>query len=148
MGSCLLGFQLGSASHNPHPTRGLRIHQRELARLVGVSAAHVVYLESGKRLPSLSLLFRLAKELNVRPSKLARRAFTNLAELLAPAPRGTVQIDAGQQLDRGVETTGWRCSSAESGHESRDLLKVSRISSANAKTGEIPDGAIGTPLLA
>lgn len=54
--------------------------QRELARLVGVNATHIAYLESGRRLPSLGLLLRLAKELNVRPGKLAVRAFPILAE--------------------------------------------------------------------
>jgi transcriptional regulator with XRE-family HTH domain len=54
--------------------------QRELARLVGVNATHIAYLESGRRLPSLGLLLRLATELNVRPGKLAVRAFPILAE--------------------------------------------------------------------
>ncbi len=54
--------------------------QRELAALVGVKASHIAYLENGKRLPSLGLLFRLAKELNVRPAKLALQAFPILAE--------------------------------------------------------------------
>ena len=45
--------------------------QRELARLVGIKASHIAYLENGRRLPSLRLLVRLAKELNVRPGKLA-----------------------------------------------------------------------------
>ncbi len=54
--------------------------QRELAALVGVKASHIAYLENGKRLPSLGLLFRLAKELNVRPAKLALQAFPSLAE--------------------------------------------------------------------
>ncbi len=41
---------------------------------------------------------------------------------------------------RGAPRAGWRCSSAESGHESRAPLTVARISSANAKTRGIPDG--------
>ena len=45
--------------------------QRDLARLVGVQASHIAYLETGRRLPSLGLLVRLAKELNVRPGRLA-----------------------------------------------------------------------------
>ena len=55
--------------------------QRELARLVGVKASHIAYLENGQRRPSLGLLVRLAKELKVRPSKLALQAFPILAEL-------------------------------------------------------------------
>ena len=54
--------------------------QRDLARLVGVNASHIAYLETGRRLPSLGLLVRLAKELNVRPGKLALQAFPILAD--------------------------------------------------------------------
>jgi transcriptional regulator with XRE-family HTH domain len=55
--------------------------QRDLARLVGVQPSHIAYLENGRRLPSLGLLVRLAKELKVRPSKLALQAFPILAKL-------------------------------------------------------------------
>ena len=54
--------------------------QRELARLVGIQASHIAYLENGHRLPSLGLLVRLAKELNVRPGRLALQAFPILAD--------------------------------------------------------------------
>ena len=54
--------------------------QRELARLVGIQASHIAYLENGHRLPSLGLLVRLAKELNVRPGKLALQAFPILSD--------------------------------------------------------------------
>ncbi len=54
--------------------------QRELARVVGVKASHIAYLENGRRLPSLGLLVRLAKELNVRPGKLALQAFPILSD--------------------------------------------------------------------
>ena len=54
--------------------------QRELARLVAVKASHIAYLEKGRRLPSLGLLMRLAKELNVRPGKLALQAFPILGD--------------------------------------------------------------------
>ena len=54
--------------------------QRELAKLVGVKAAHIAYLENGHRLPSFTLLIRLADELHVRPGKLALQAFPILAE--------------------------------------------------------------------
>jgi helix-turn-helix protein len=42
-----------------------------LLLLVGVQASHIAYLETGRRLPSLGLLIQLAKELNVRPGRLA-----------------------------------------------------------------------------
>ena len=54
--------------------------QRDLARLVGVQASHIAYLETGRRLPSLGLLVRLAKELNVRPGRLALQAFPILTD--------------------------------------------------------------------
>jgi transcriptional regulator with XRE-family HTH domain len=54
--------------------------QRDLARLVGVQASHIAYLENGRRLPSLGLLLRLAKELNVRPGRLALQAFPILTD--------------------------------------------------------------------
>jgi transcriptional regulator with XRE-family HTH domain len=54
--------------------------QRDLARLVGVQASHIAYLENGHRLPSLGLLVRLAKELNVRPGRLALQAFPILTD--------------------------------------------------------------------
>jgi transcriptional regulator with XRE-family HTH domain len=73
---------------NPEFRKTIRIRrqafgytQRKLARLVGVKAAHIAYLENGRRLPSLGLLVRLAKELKVRPSKLALQAFPILAKL-------------------------------------------------------------------
>jgi len=72
-----------------NPEFGITIHirreafgytQRELARLVGVKASHIAYLENGSRLPSLRLLVRLARELNVRPGKLALQAFPILTD--------------------------------------------------------------------
>jgi len=48
--------------------------------VVGVKASHIAYLENGHRLPSLGLLVRLAKELNVRPGRLALQAFPILSE--------------------------------------------------------------------
>jgi transcriptional regulator with XRE-family HTH domain len=60
--------------------RAFGYSQRELARLVGVKASHIAYLENGRRLPSLGLLVRLAKELNVRPGKLALQAFPILSD--------------------------------------------------------------------
>lgn len=54
--------------------------QHELARLIGVSGAHIAYMESGKRLPSLDVVFHLAEVLNLRPAKLALKAFPILAE--------------------------------------------------------------------
>ena len=54
--------------------------ERELARLVGVKAPHIAYLENGRRLASLGLLLRLANELNMRPGKLAHLALPILAD--------------------------------------------------------------------
>lgn len=54
--------------------------QRDLAAKLGIKASHVAYLENGRRRPSLALLVRLAKTLNVRPGKLALQAIPELAE--------------------------------------------------------------------
>jgi transcriptional regulator with XRE-family HTH domain len=44
--------------------------QRELARKLGVKASHVAYLENGRRLPSLSLLSRIADTLELDKRRL------------------------------------------------------------------------------
>ena len=44
--------------------------QRELARKLGVKASHVAYLENGRRLPSLSLLSRIADTLELDKKRL------------------------------------------------------------------------------
>ena len=44
--------------------------QRELARKLGVKSSHVAYLENGRRLPSLSLLSRIADTLELDKKRL------------------------------------------------------------------------------
>ncbi|MGO9453595.1 MAG: helix-turn-helix transcriptional regulator [Candidatus Binataceae bacterium] len=44
--------------------------QRELARKIGVKASHVAYLENGRRLPSLSLVARIADTLGLDKQRL------------------------------------------------------------------------------
>jgi len=46
------------------------ITQGELAKLVGVSGSYIGYLERGKKNPSLDLLVKIAKSLNISPDML------------------------------------------------------------------------------
>lgn len=41
------------------------LSQEQLSRLSGVSASHIGYIENGEREPTISVLCRLAKALNV-----------------------------------------------------------------------------------
>ena len=41
------------------------LSQEQLSRLSGVSASHIGYIENGEREPTVSVLCRLAKALNV-----------------------------------------------------------------------------------
>ncbi len=63
--------------------------QRELAHKLGVKASHIAYLENGRRLPSLSLLARIADTLGLDKQRLfllahpeARALVTNRGEAL------------------------------------------------------------------
>ena len=48
----------------------LDLTQRDLADLLGVKAAHVAFLESGRRKPSLTLLRRISEICRIDPQKL------------------------------------------------------------------------------
>lgn len=65
--------------------RGLS--QRGLGRRVGVSASHVAFIESGRRRPSYSLLFVLARSLQLEQQELFLTAYPELAPLTLPRPR-------------------------------------------------------------
>lgn len=41
------------------------LSQEQLARISGVSASHIGYIENGEREPTISILCKLAKALNV-----------------------------------------------------------------------------------
>lgn len=43
----------------------LKLHQQGLAERIGMSKAYLSQIEMGKRLPSLSILVRIAEALNV-----------------------------------------------------------------------------------
>jgi transcriptional regulator with XRE-family HTH domain len=46
-----------------------KLSQRKLARLVGISSSAVCRLESGCRIPSLKLLFKLAEHTGTQPAR-------------------------------------------------------------------------------
>jgi transcriptional regulator with XRE-family HTH domain len=50
--------------------QSLDLTQRDLADLLGVKAAHVAFLESGRRKPSLTLLRRISEICRIDPQKL------------------------------------------------------------------------------
>ena len=63
------------------------LSQRELARQVGCSGPHISDIENGKVLPSLRLLYRLARTLNIPESELLLDSITDLntsRDLLQP----------------------------------------------------------------
>lgn len=47
-----------------------RLTQEELAEEVKVTPKYIQYLESAKRIPSLKLLYRIAKALNIKTKEL------------------------------------------------------------------------------
>jgi len=63
------------------------LSQRELGRSVGVTASHVAFIESGRRRPSHSLLFRLARSLQLNQQELFLTAYPELAALTLSHPR-------------------------------------------------------------
>jgi len=63
------------------------LSQRELGRSVGVTASHLAFIESGRRRPSYSLLFRLARSLQLNQQELLLTAYPELAPLIYPRPR-------------------------------------------------------------
>ena len=69
------------------------LSQRELAKILGVQASHVSYIEQNRRTPSLSLLLRAASTIGID----AREAFLLVhpeCESFVGPPRKTVQEDA------------------------------------------------------
>ena len=60
------------------------LSQRELGRRAGVTASHIAYIESGRRRPSYTLLFRLGQGLNLGRQDLFLLAYPEAAPLLLP----------------------------------------------------------------
>ena len=96
--------------------------QRELARSVRATASHIAFIESGRRRPSHSLLFRLSRSLQDNQQELFLVAYPELGPLTLPHPR----------TDRREST--WRrfvaCASRYSvtPEEMAVLRKISRLS--------------------
>jgi transcriptional regulator with XRE-family HTH domain len=64
----------------------IALSQRELGHGIGVTASHIAYIESGARRPSHTLLFRLARRLDMDRQELLMAAYPELAPLLSPLP--------------------------------------------------------------
>lgn len=61
--------------------------QRELGLRVGVKGSHIAYIEAGRRRPSLALLFRLAKNLDLNRQELFMLAHPDAASFVTPPPK-------------------------------------------------------------
>jgi len=85
----------------------------------------------------------IAQECFPTPGRVAPGAWSGTSPRLIRRPRS--RASAARHVSAALPRAGYRYSSVESGHESRDLLTASRISTANAKTSESPDDAIGRP---
>ena|SRR5271167_108631 len=70
------------------------LSQRELARSVGVTASHIAYIESGRRRPSHTLLFQLARSLGLDQQELFSAAYPELKSLMTAAPPAGKREDA------------------------------------------------------
>jgi transcriptional regulator with XRE-family HTH domain len=70
------------------------LSQRELARSLGVTASHIAYIESGRRRPSHSLLFQLARCLRMTQQELFCAAYPELESLISGAPPTANREDA------------------------------------------------------
>lgn len=64
------------------------LSQRDLARRVGCSGAHISDVENGREMPSLRLLSRIAHELNVPDTALLADISEYRNSLAQNAPRG------------------------------------------------------------
>jgi transcriptional regulator with XRE-family HTH domain len=62
----------------------LGLSQRQLGRRAGVTASHIAYIESGRRRPSYSLLFRIGQGMNLGYKDLFLLAYPEAAMLFSP----------------------------------------------------------------
>ena len=66
------------------------LSQRDLARRVGCSGAHISDVENGREMPSLRLLHRIAQELNVPDTALLADISEHKDSLAQNAPHGVL----------------------------------------------------------
>lgn len=66
------------------------LSQRDLARRVGCSGAHISDIENGREMPSLRLLHQIANELNVPDADLLIDITEHTDRLTQNAPRGAI----------------------------------------------------------
>jgi transcriptional regulator with XRE-family HTH domain len=76
-------LRLGEVIKVRRETIGLS--QRKLARLVGVEGSHIAFIEAGRRRPSLPVLFRLSRNLNLNLQELFLLLHPDAASLLPSA---------------------------------------------------------------
>jgi transcriptional regulator with XRE-family HTH domain len=64
----------------------LGLSQRRLARLTGVEGSHIAFIEAGRRRPSMSVLFRLSRNLNLNVQQLFLLLHPDAAALMPDSP--------------------------------------------------------------
>jgi transcriptional regulator with XRE-family HTH domain len=64
----------------------LGFSQRKLARLAGVEGSHIAFIEAGRRRPSLSVLFRLSRILDLNVQELFLLLHPDAATLMPAGP--------------------------------------------------------------
>ena len=104
--------------------QALALSQRALAVRVRASAAHIAYIENGRRHPSSRMLARLATALNLDKQLLASIAYPEFRELFGGGNRDkpTPKLQAWREFMNGYQTRH-----NVSGAEQRVLYEVNKL---------------------
>ena len=105
------------------------LSQRDLARSLGVTASHVAFLESGRRRPSHSVLFRLARSLQFNQQELFLNAYPELAPLALLRPRTESREATWRQFVAGAGRYSVRPREMA---VLREISRLGKISSPNS----------------
>src|SRR5438105_9735618 len=87
---------LGEALYDARTS--LHMSQRDLAKLVGVKASHIGYIEHAQRKPSLALLRRLANVLGLETRELFFLCFPEAKQFLGTSESPSAKNDAWQRF--------------------------------------------------
>jgi transcriptional regulator with XRE-family HTH domain len=85
-----------------HRRQTLNLTQRQLAEMLGVKGSHIAYLENGRRKPSLALLKRLAKVLELNRWQLFLLAHPEAKSLLSSSAAPARPEDPAKAWQRFV----------------------------------------------
>jgi transcriptional regulator with XRE-family HTH domain len=118
---------LGEIIRTRRETIGLS--QRELGRRAGVTASHIAYIESGRRRPSYTLLFRLGQGLNLGQQELFLLAYPEAVPLLLSLPEDHNRRSAWRRF---VATARRYSVTPRELSILREISKLGKISSPNS----------------